>query len=463
MASSYRLDGGAYWRALNTLRMALRRVSTTWENVIQPLTRNRGAAPVLRDGDHLGSGYPILLAAAQRVIGEWHDRAENGVSRDAIAELTAALTIAIHRCQQDPTAPIDERLRTVLGRRLLDQLRSKVVLGWNGAPATEMKSVLVAIERVREATETTVLDNGQKMQGIEMLAEVAHDLQSPLTSILFLADTLQRGQSGPISELQRWQLGLIYGAALGLSTVTSDMIELVQKGDHLLEKDPVPLSITALFEGVQEILRPVAEEKGLALRFQLPAVDHRLGHPVALTRVLLNLATNALKFTDRGFVELVAKELDETRIEFSVTDSGRGIDPSVLDRLAHPFQRNPTQRGYGFSGTRLGLTICRKLLDAMGSDLRGETEQGKGTRFFFELALPATKLPLRFTPIRERLRRATRDRRGGAERRVSTEQPIVAERRSGTDRRGVGSVAERRSGGDRRTIDSTRSKNGDQR
>ena len=211
--------------------------------------------------------------------------------------------------------------------------------------------------------------------------------RSPLTSILFLSETLQRRLSGDLNELQHRQLGLIYSASLGLSELASDLIELARGGNRLAESEPTPLSLSEVMESVRDIVRPMAEEKGLDIRLLPPENDHRLGHPLALSRVLLNLTTNALKFTDSGFVEVVARETNQTRVEFSVRDTGRGISPAALERLYAPFRRTNQGDGYAFSGTGLGLALCRQLVAVMNSTLHVETRANWGTRFFFDLDL----------------------------------------------------------------------------
>jgi signal transduction histidine kinase len=227
--------------------------------------------------------------------------------------------------------------------------------------------------------------------GLELVVEVAHDLRSPLTSILFLAETLLRGRSGPVTALQERQLGLIYSAAFGLSSVASDVVELVRGRDRLADLEPMPFSLSDIFESVRDIVRPIAEEKGLEVRLTLPARPFRMGHPVALNRVLLNLVTNALKFTDEGTVELAAIERDP-QVEFSVRDTGRGIPPQAMALLFEPFRRRQREGEYAFSGSGLGLSICRKFVEAMGSQLEVQTELGKGTRFHFALQLPSAEL-----------------------------------------------------------------------
>jgi signal transduction histidine kinase len=112
-----------------------------------------------------------------------------------------------------------------------------------------------------------------------------------------------------------------------------------------------------------------------------------VGHPGALNRVLLNLTTNALKFTSSGFVEISVRSVAPSRLEFSVRDTGRGIPPQVMSSLFDPFRRRDPG-DYAFSSAGLGLSICRKLVAAMGGTLGVETSDTNGTRFFFELELP---------------------------------------------------------------------------
>jgi signal transduction histidine kinase len=216
---------------------------------------------------------------------------------------------------------------------------------------------------------------GQK--GQELVAELAHDLRSPLTSIMFLAESMQLGQSGPINEAQRRQLGLIRSAALCLCSMASDVLDLSRRGESLTDAEPTPFSITDVFRAVRDLARPLAEEKGLDLRFLTPELDARVGHDRAVARVLLNLTTNALKYTDTGFVEVAAREIDDTRIEFSVRDTGPGIDA---------LNAGPAERS-DFSSSGLGLTICRKLVAAMGGELAVANHPQGGTKFSFEIEL----------------------------------------------------------------------------
>ncbi|NIP77679.1 MAG: hypothetical protein GWM90_00135, partial [Gemmatimonadetes bacterium] len=92
--------------------------------------------------------------------------------------------------------------------------------------------------------------------------------------------------------------------------------------------------------------------------------------------------------TETGRVEILAVERGPSRVEFSVRDTGRGMDEKTLATLFQPFRRNESQTGFHFSGTGLGLAICRRLVEVMGGDLQVESRPGYGSRFFFELDLP---------------------------------------------------------------------------
>lgn len=336
----------------------------------------------------------VLLDAGRRLVAGWTNRPRSKPTSE-VGDFLALLTAAVHQAQAGGVPTLDERVRSTLGRRLLELLRAEVVRGWpeHGAAESTLLPLLVAMERVRAAIEPTWAQSFAAhlsgAEGLTLLMDVAHDLRSPLTSILVLAETLQRGQSGDVNDVQHRQLGLIYTAALRLSSVASDIIEFTQGGDQLVDHEPVAFSVRAMLESVRDIVRPIAEEKHLTVRVLAPTVDERLGHPVALSRVLLNLTTNALKYTDEGYVEIVAQDTANNRVEFAVRDSGKGMDTATIATLFQPLRKAAGRRGQLFSQTGLGLTICRKLAAAMGSELQVESRIGWGTRFFVTLDLPA--------------------------------------------------------------------------
>ena len=359
-------------------------------------TKSRGVmlgAPVIRPQ----TLHPLIEKAAAEVLrgwaqalGESFDPEETGVIIDWLAETVdlAAKDIPPQRGEG----------ASALARFLLDRLGS-VVLSLLDEDRTidraEAVRLMRGVDQVRRAIEPD-WDRYFSSQlsgpdGLNLVVEVAHDIRSPLTSIRCLAETLERGQSGPVTDVQRQQLRLIYSASLGLSSLATDVIEIARRGDQLADGDPIPFSVSEVLEGVVQMVRPIAEEKGLSVKFALPSTDQRIGMPIALSRVLLNLVTNALKFTDSGSVEVSTRPTSLTRLEFSVRDTGRGIPEEAQTALFQPFRRSQVRAGrsgFFFSGTGLGLAMCRKLLGVMDSELKFETKAGEGTRFFFELDLP---------------------------------------------------------------------------
>ena len=345
--------------------------------------------------------WNALRDAVETVQRDWHKVVEDAASPDEAVAHLACVATAVREIASGHEASMDDLPRTVLARRLVALVRMEFMQRISPpAPPpdpAQLVRVLNAIEQVAAQLESDwarhLADRLSGPDGLELVVEVAHDLRSPLTSILFLAETLQRARSGPVNPVQERQLGLIYSAAFGLSSMASDVIELARGGDRLVDLDPIPFSVADILESVRDIVQPIAEEKGLEVRIVAPPTDFRVGHPVALSRVLLNLTTNALKFTNEGYVEVTAVEDGDTRTQFSVRDTGRGIPPQSMATLFEPFRRRQKQGEYAFSGSGLGLSICRKLVEAMGSRLEVETLAGTGTCFRFALDLPRAEWP----------------------------------------------------------------------
>jgi signal transduction histidine kinase len=351
------------------------------------------------DGPTGGSLAPALWDALRDSVlwaeTEWERVLQHASGADEATAHLVQLCRAIRQEASGMAAETNLLPRNALSRRWLGLIRTAFLERAAALPSPDsgqLLHILNALERVGQHLEADwsqrFTDRLSGPDGLELVVEVAHDLRSPLTSILFLAETLQRGRSGAVNAVQERQLGLIYSAAFGLSSVASDVIELARGGDRLVDLDPIPFSVTDILESVRDIVQPIAEEKSLTVRLTSPEADFRIGHPVALSRVLLNLTTNALKFTGEGFVELTAIQRTGRAIEFSVRDTGRGIPPQSMATLFEPFRRRQKPGEYAFSGSGLGLSICRKLVEAMGSVMQVETSPGYGTRFYFVLDLP---------------------------------------------------------------------------
>ena len=287
--------------------------------------------------------------------------------------------------RREPLSPVPRHYAGALRSSLL----LVVAQEGSGISGSELATLITAIEGVNPllgvVSSNEFTRHLTNPDAVNAVVEIAHDMRSPLTSILFLVETLRRGRSGPVTTVQERQLGLIYGAALGLNTLACDVIDAVRGGQRLVDGRPIPFSIAEVILGVCDTVRPISEEKGLPMTHVLPAIDGRIGYPGALGRVLLNLMTNALKYTNEGSVTIGATELCDTRLSFWVSDTGQGIPANVMAMLFHGFR--PSASGMRFSNAGLGLAICQDFLQSMGTSLQVESTPERGTRFSFEIEL----------------------------------------------------------------------------
>jgi len=173
----------------------------------------------------------------------------------------------------------------------------------------------------------------------------------------------------------------------------NDVLELARGGNRLVDHRPEPFSVSEVFASVRDMILPLAEEKRLGGTGCAPVPEHRIGHPRALSRVLLNLATNAVKFTDAAGRDRGAAPATRIGSSSPCATTGSGVDARALRTLYQPF-RKPSDLRHHFSSSGLGLAICRKLVKAMGAELQVETRPGHGTRFFSCPTFPpGTSLP----------------------------------------------------------------------
>lgn len=349
-----------------------------------------------------------VRAAQRRIVDRWDEisagwMAEEGEASDALAFIVHEIECSMADSTNggSEVTPRGEVTRPLLHDRLAEALKVELIGAWTRAPEEhDSDTTLAALSSLESYRSRLWPDPREDVaarlaepDAFELVVELAHDIRSPLNSILFLSEVLRSGHSGPVNDHQRSQLGLVYSATLGIISVVSDVMELATERRGSTDDDPGPFSIAKVFDSVREMVRPMAEEKGLRLTFDLPDYDRYVGHPNRLGRVLLNLTTNALKFTEEGGVSVVARKVDRTGIEFSVRDSGRGIDPDGLDHLFHPFRKSEYRAGHFFSGSGLGLSIARRLVRAMDSELEVESEVGTGTRFYFRVDLSPVTSP----------------------------------------------------------------------
>jgi len=252
-------------------------------------------------------------------------------------------------------------------------------------------------ERVRERTAELVQAN-QRLEELDrlksqFLATMSHELRTPLNSIIGFTGILRQGFAGPINDEQKKQLGLVFGSAKHLLSLINDLLDLsrIEAGKVDLEREP--FNFVEVVDEVIQNLAPMAAQKNIQLATDLPGqAIQMVGDRKRCFQVLLNLANNAVKFTERGEVKIsVSTERDQLRV--CVDDTGIGIKPEQIGMLFEAFRQLDGTAKRLYEGTGLGLHLCRRLLELMHGEIGVESEFGKGSRFIFILPRQAADAP----------------------------------------------------------------------
>ncbi|WP_448191296.1 PAS-domain containing protein [Azospirillum sp. sgz301742] len=220
------------------------------------------------------------------------------------------------------------------------------------------------------------------------LATMSHEIRTPMNGVLGMLEVLERTT---LDIEQRKVLGVIRESASALLTIIDDILDFSKIEAGRLQIESVPVSVRDLTEGVADLLATRAREKRLDLVTQvdLDGAENRVGDPVRLRQVLLNLVGNAVKFTERGFVAVVVRPgATPDSVRFEVRDSGIGLSDEEKARLFQPFTQADASTTRRFGGSGLGLSICRRLVGMMGGSIGVEGAPGGGSTFRFEVPLP---------------------------------------------------------------------------
>ena len=238
--------------------------------------------------------------------------------------------------------------------------------------------------RAKQAAEAATLAKG------EFLATMSHEIRTPLNGIVPMLELISSGQ---LSVDQRDMLQTATGSSLQLLRIVDDILDYSKLEANKLELEITTFNLRELLDGVVQLLQRTAEGRQLRLSLEIePSVRLLVrGDPIRLRQVLGNLIGNAIKFTERGSVDILLRRLGETRaqhlLRFQVRDTGIGIAPDQQARLFRSFAQADASTTRLYGGTGLGLAICKRIIDLMGGRIGVESKPGRGATFWFEIPL----------------------------------------------------------------------------
>ena len=222
------------------------------------------------------------------------------------------------------------------------------------------------------------------------LATMSHELRTPMNGVVGMTELLLNGS---LAQAQRRSVEVIRRSALSLLQILNDILDFSKIEAGQLETESVPFDLRRTADQAISVLLPQVQSKGLALHMDWPASlpTAVIGDPTRFAQIVTNLVGNAIKFTAEGHVTLRARVIDADgealRLRFEVEDSGVGIAAESLPRLFQSFSQSDSSITRKFGGTGLGLAIVRRLCQLMGGDCGVHSELGRGSTFWFTLAL----------------------------------------------------------------------------
>jgi len=250
-----------------------------------------------------------------------------------------------------------------------------------------------ANKRLDALSHTLSLARDQAVQAAayksEFVAKMSHEIRTPIAAVLGTIDLLK---TTPLNEEQKDLADIINASAESLLNSVTDVLDYSKLESGQIELDIKDFSPVRLLEGTADLVLPAATKKGLAvMSFIDPYIPEMLqGDPVRIRQVLLNLLGNAIKFTKKGEISVQASKesYDDLSmlVRFSVIDTGPGLSESEIASLFQPFSQTAKHDNSG-EGAGLGLTISKRLVELMGGQMGVESDEGRGSTFWFSIRL----------------------------------------------------------------------------
>jgi two-component system sensor histidine kinase/response regulator len=281
----------------------------------------------------------------------------------------------------------NERLRLeIKERKKIEQVLQKRVDELAGA-RKNMLNMMADLEIAKNQADVAkeIAERANKAKS-EFLANISHEIRTPINAIMgFTQITLNT----TLTNEQLDYLTQVYSSSEALLAIINDLLDISKIEAGKLSMESINFCLDDILKHLSELLRIKVEEKGLALCINVNGKVPRylVGDSLRLKQILLNLTTNAIKFTETGDivieVNLVTMEKEYVTLDFSVKDTGIGISQEAIPYLFEPFTQADSSTTRKFGGTGLGLAICKQLTNMMGGYIWVDSQPGKGSTFNF--------------------------------------------------------------------------------
>ncbi len=278
-------------------------------------------------------------------------------------------------------------LRTTV--QLRDGSRRDVLVTAAGFDSEGTTMAVVTLRDITEVERAKLMAEQASRAKSAFLATMSHEIRTPLNGVVGLARLLQ--EPGLNGSVRAEYLAHLADSAQLLSGIVSDVLDLSKIESGHLQVESIVFNLHEVVQGTFAAFASLGQERGLAMTCQLDAglPRHVRGDPVRLRQIVANYLSNALKFTERGSVTVLAQPRPGARVRLSVVDTGPGIEPVLQAKLFEPFLQADSSTTRRFGGTGLGLSICRQLARLMGGEVGLESDGTSGSRFWAELPLAA--------------------------------------------------------------------------